>query len=247
MKVFLKFKDADNELTVNVNLKESTGLSIIKEQEYNNRVINKDSGLIPLDNTIELLILVNGVEVAGNVIGTIVDPVYSNRHMLIYSDVLEVLFVIPNPLDYFGLFKSYSIDVNGVILGGNDIVRNDITSNTLNINQRQPVKEEYKKFKLDVTKLSDITVEAVALNYPGLIKQGNLPAPIYIEKVTDGNIKYDNTYVALGLNIDFKDSIITDTFNVNIIHGHDNKNNRSRTVNINKSNLVDFKTLYVIE
>ena len=104
-----------------------------------------------------------------------------------------------------------------------------------------------KKFKLDVTKLSDITVEAVALNYPGLIRQGNLPAPIYIEKVTDGNIKYDNTYVALGLNIDFKDSIITDTFNVNIIHGHDNKNNRSRTVNINKSNLVDFKTLYVIE
>ena len=47
MKVFLKFKDADNELTVNVNLKESTGLSIIKEQEYNNRVIHKDTGLVP--------------------------------------------------------------------------------------------------------------------------------------------------------------------------------------------------------
>ena len=81
MKVFLKFKDADNELTVNVNLKESTGLSIIKEQEYNNRVINKDTGLVPLDNTIELLMLVNGTEAACNVIGTIVDPVYSNRHM----------------------------------------------------------------------------------------------------------------------------------------------------------------------
>jgi hypothetical protein len=76
MKVFLKFKDADNELTVNVNLKESTGLSIIKEQEYNNRVINKDTGLVPLDNTIELLMLVNGTGVACNLIGTIVDTVY---------------------------------------------------------------------------------------------------------------------------------------------------------------------------
>lgn len=243
MKINIVDNTSGNTLVVNVNDNSCSMLTLFEVNNYNKRVIDTNTVKTTLPANITLK------NEAGDelyCIGLISDKMYKNDHMVIYDDVNELLFLIPNVLHIIELYPLFSVEVVGVMLGTNTPNKNNGVE-TFGIQQKFNSKS---KIKLNKDLLSSITISLDTLEIPGVVSMISNGNPVSIFNVNASTSIYNSfTSLVIGLSIDFGDSIITNDVNCAIAIGHNSKDIRAKTCLLPKDKVTSttFKTVYILD
>lgn len=243
MKINIVDNTSGNTLVVNVNDNSCSMLTLFEVNNYNKRVIDTNTVKTTLPANITLK------NEAGDelyCIGLISDKMYKNDHMVIYDDVNELLFLIPNVLHIIELYPLYNVEVVGVMLGTSVTNKNNGVE-TYGLQQKFNNKA---KIKLNKDLLANIVISVDTLEIPGVVSMITNGNPVSIVNVNaDTSIYNSFTSIVIGLSIDFADTIISETVNCALAVGHNSKDIRAKTCLLPKDKVTSttFKTVYILD
>lgn len=235
----------DKVLDINVNTNNSSILTLFSSDNYTRRVIEAGTGLV----SVEAGLVFTNKDIAGpdntvTCLGSILDKVYNNKHLLLYDANLELLFMIPDVTDIIGMFDLYTVDVVGMAIGtATDNKNNGVT--TFGINQKFI---SNTKIKLDVSKLDSITATIDTLNIPGLSNPLPNSRPVSIDTINANTSVYNShTYIVPGININFGNSIVSPSIDVGLVIGHNSRELRAKACNLPVATLTNLKAVCILD
>lgn len=243
MKINIVDSISGNTLIVNINDNSCSMLTLFERNNYTKRALDTNTVKTPLPANFTITNEANELLYC---VGLISDNMYKNDHMVIYDDANELLFLIPNVLHLVELYTLYNVEVVGVMLG-TDVANKNNGVETYGLQQKFNSKT---KIKLNKDLLSNIVISLDTLEIPGIVSMITNGNPISIVNVNAETSIYNSfTSIVIGLNIDFTDTIISDTVNCALAVGHNSKDIRAKTCLLPKDKITSttFKTVYILD